>query len=157
MKRSDLSLYDSCQGCGVKCCIGPGPPIVFPREVKKIKKFVNEKGFGDFVKQVNGKEYFFIIRDKEKCPYLNKGNCNIEAVKPFDCRVYPMGANTEKDIGVSPACPVFRKLPKKFKEQASELIESLSPREKEWILEFGSLEGYFFVKIKDILGEENGS
>lgn len=138
MKKDNLSLYKLCQECGVKCCIEPGPPIVFTEEIDKIKIYLNTHNLENNIIKVKGEGFYIIPRDENGCPYLKDGSCEIQEVKPLDCRKYPLGLDKELNIGVSVSCPVKNKLPNDFITEALKLINNLTNQQKTDLARFHS-------------------
>ena len=91
-----LSLLKYCLKCGSKCC-KESSPILTRREcyriIKKTKKdYFYKIGFREENYYIIGNNSNGSLRDtnKDPCPFLNNaGKCNIQNIKPLDCRAYP--------------------------------------------------------------------
>ena len=136
----ELSLYEICQDCGTKCCKETGPAIVFANEVEKIVA----QGKGNFMQYVEGTDCYIIPRDEKGCPYLEKGNCSIQEVKPLDCRIYPLGLNENLQLGISDDCPAKHLLGEDYLAKAEKLIAILTDEEKKLHSQISKSDGYHF-------------
>ena len=107
---ASLGLY--CVSCSL-CC---RKPFVLPEERARIAKRAG------FLKRRHIKrEGDHYVIDGERCPFLKKGLCSIEDVKPLGCRVFPLVlARAEGKVAwtVSGECPRCNSLPEGFREKA---------------------------------------
>lgn len=157
MGKNSLSLYDICQDCGTKCCIEPGPPIVFTREIKRIKSYLETNRLKNYLQEIEGKNHFIIPRDEKGCPYLNNGMCEIQEVKPVDCQIYPMNpieVDKRIELSVSESCPAKHLLNPAYERGALELFAKLSNREKKAMAELARVEGYILREKPSSFGLE---
>ena len=114
-------LEEYCKTCGMCCKY----PLVLPAERERIVKkagFLKERHFKD----MGG---YFVI-DKNPCPFLEKGKCRIEEIKPDCCKVFPLVLRIEKNRirwVVSDDCPISDQIPesyiRKAKEQGKKVME----------------------------------
>lgn len=146
--RNQLSLYEICNDCGSRCCTEPGPPIVFQREIQKIRNYCEANGLRDYlvpIEEENGR-LFTIPRGEDGCPYVNsEGSCDIQEVKPTDCRIYPhepIEIEGEMVLGVSASCPAKHLLDGSFSREAEGLFSTLSRQDIRDLEKYTGLEGY---------------
>jgi len=140
--KNKLSLLDICLKCKNRCCIEPGAPIVLKRELPKIQGFLEKENIKNYIIQVTGENYFTIPRNEKGCPYLKKGRCLIQVVKPLDCEIYPIIPTKDLILGFSTKCPAKHLLKKEFFKKATVLFKKLNLEEQNSFLEFINKEGY---------------
>jgi len=104
LDRKDTMSF-SCKQCG-KCCRNSDEIILSPHDVSlitnhlsiSVEEFFNK--YCEFHIGVNSnvplitlrfKEIKYVNQDYTACPFLRKGKCSINDVKPFVCRSYPLG------------------------------------------------------------------
>lgn len=113
-----LSLLEYCRNCKKICC-NFGTPIAYPKEIPLLKKRLKERGIKNHFVRHGG---VYIIPE-EPCPYLRKGLCSIEDIKPMECRLFPVKL-TFKDrsfsLKLDKSCPAAEKLGKDFFKKARE-------------------------------------
>jgi Fe-S-cluster containining protein len=107
---ASLGVY--CATCSL-CC---RKPFVLPEERAPIAK---RAGF--LKRRRIKKEGNHYVIEGKRCPFLKKGLCSIEDVKPLGCRVFPLVL--ERDGSgfvwtVSAECPRCNTLPEGFREKA---------------------------------------
>lgn len=150
-----LSLLDICKKCGSRCCKEPGPPVVFPEEVERIREFCQSKGLGDHIEKVEGEEFYTIPRRGKPCPYLDsEDRCSIQDVKPLDCRVYPIGLTDSLRTGISTTCPAKNLLTSEYTGKAKSMLNTLSPGQMEAFVRFSLKAGYSYTERPDNYGYE---
>ena len=98
MEKDNLSLHEICQDCGTRCCKEPGPPVVLPEELEKIRAYLKENNLKDHI--MKSKDSYIIPRDKNKCAYLKEEGCEIQEVKPLECAVYPLSLDENLQVGI---------------------------------------------------------
>lgn len=151
--KSDLSLYQVCNNCESRCCTEPGNPGVLPFELDRIREYTKSKDLSDFITQVPDKPYYTIEKTTKGCPYFYNG-CQIQEVKPIDCKIYPIGIGAEDKHGISPICPAKKLINEKYKKNTIDLISKLTQEEKEQILEYGINQGWKFTQRPTEFGLE---
>lgn len=128
-----INALNVCVDCNI-CCKEPfGSPFIFEEEIETIRKFAQEKGLEDHLIKVD--KHYELPKINGNCAYLNdQGLCNIYDVRPIDCRVFPLGFNSEGKPGVSLQCPERHNVSEEFKKVAEEtLIKKFSQFKTEYI------------------------
>jgi len=99
-------------------------PFVLPEEREVIVKKTGLLKKRFFKKRDGG--YFVINRDP--CPFLKKGECSIEKIKPLCCRVFPLVLSIEGDKfewTVSEDCPLSSQVPESYFRKARGIEKKL--------------------------------
>jgi Fe-S-cluster containining protein len=122
-ENQNSDTRDFCEGCDRRCCF---MPVVLPHERENI---IKATGIG-FLQQrrIFSKRSEYYIVKGDPCPFLKDKSCSIEAVKPLNCRIFPLAlTHTGKDAewDVSPECPSHKKISYEFIENAKKLGQPL--------------------------------
>ena len=116
-----LSGY--CKSCSL-CC---KHPFILPEERDSIARRLEGLGrirgrFGLTKRRLLKKVGSHFIIDADPCPFLNNGECSIEAVKPACCRVFPLVLHSSDaksfHWAVSEECPLKRHVTAEFFRKA---------------------------------------
>src|SRR5689334_1577704 len=110
MENKAVGLDDEfdfvCEACG-DCCRNREDLVVTPYDIFRIAKHLQMSTKAVIEKYcevyIGDDSRLPVVRIKPKihnrvCPFLKKGLCGIQAVKPFICGSYPLGRAFNKDL-----------------------------------------------------------
>ena len=114
--NNKLSLKEYCRTCENICCEGYTAPYIHDMERAEISATF---GVDNFV--LEG-DYFIPRKEDNKCVFLFKNLCKLEVfnprLKPFDCKIYPLGPMIDSDKNIewviSVNCPAAKRLTPEF-------------------------------------------
>ena len=122
-----LSFFQYCDKCKKKCCAKEAV-ILLPSEVEAIEQFAEKKA-GKFAVQKDG---YSIM--KKPCPFLVKGKCAVQQVKPLSCMAFPVSFSLKKDKItwlVAIDCPAAGHLTKQYAVLAQNELKKIPKRLQE--------------------------
>jgi len=156
-------IENLCNKCGGQC-ENNETVIFFPNEMEFIAKKlgISPKKFSDkYCNKIKFKNKYVIMMKVGKCPFLSKSNnCRLEKYncKLLKCKLYPIiiGKNKKGLPAVRinyEGCPMAKKLPDKFKEEAYGIAKHLMKSLPKYWIDFSvdyDEEKYDYVKLKKL-------
>lgn len=119
-----MEIGKECQICGQQCCRNSekfGKIALSEHDYQTIK---DETDYKDFVQKIESEHgWIYLIKIKNNnCIFLKEnGKCSIHAVKPLDCKIYPVlfkYKNGDITFFISERCPFHDQVTPNFVEGA---------------------------------------